>query len=141
MPLAAARIKVDTLHRQKMMEYLKSHNPFAVSNDDCLVNISTGVVAHDRVNVDRAQEIGRRINDAHTGKQLGQVSFKKCDQVVTFASMKKSVTLADSSKIHISSAELRQRLIAIASTQNNLNRYSIPTSCRLLLQPCSRMTD
>lgn len=116
--MSAARINTDVQHMEKFYVYLKNHNPFIVP-ENTLMNISTGLIADERVNVDKVSEIGKKINESITGKTVGDVKFKKSDQVVSFTIMKKGVLLDSTEKIHISSDELSQRLIAIASHSHN----------------------
>ena len=128
--MSNARVKNDALHMEKFLNFLKSHNPFSTPDGKSLVNISTGLIADERVNVERADEIGRKIQSSITGRSIGNMSFKRSEQVVTFSVMKKGVSIAPGEKIHVSTAELSQRLIAIASLsqQPDPNLYSYELS-------------
>ena len=48
---------------QKLLVFLRSHNPFTPGDLTQLRNISTGVVADHRVNVDDALNIGAKIKE------------------------------------------------------------------------------
>lgn len=100
---------------QKMLSFLQTQNPFTPTTDNVLVNIATGVVASDQVNVDEALIVGRKIHDSITNKTFSQVSLKRKKQAVTFAVAKKALRIDSGVKLHISSSELSQRLLAVAS--------------------------
>ena len=100
-------------HLRKFIDFFEIHNPFSDSCSE-LKNVATGVIASVKVNVDDAVDIGKSILNKINGKSVGKVSFKKADQAVTFASMRKSVKVGDK-EIHLSSEELSHRLLAAVS--------------------------
>ncbi len=108
------RIKQDKEDLDKCLHFLQHHNPFTVGVDDQLRNVSTGVIADSRVNVDDAIDIGQMINNKLTGQRYGDVVLKRADQATTFAVMRKPVKFKGDVDIHMSSAELFQRLFAMA---------------------------
>ena len=98
------------MNLRTFVNYLAVHNPLNTETSD-LVNVSTGVIASDNVNVDEAMEIGKNIVNNMDGKCLGDVSFKRKDQEKTFAVIKRSVKV-DGKEVQISSDQLYQRLLA-----------------------------
>ena len=135
------RVKKDSEDMQKMLSFLQTHNPFTPTTDNVLVNIATGVVASDQVNVDEALIVGRKIHDSITNKTFSQVSLKRKKQAVTFAVAKKALRIDSGVKLHISSSELSQRLLAVASCSQQQILLFIHISCQQLLQRCSLTTD
>ncbi|XP_071081970.1 uncharacterized protein [Haliotis cracherodii] len=107
------RIKQNYADLQTFLSFLRSHNPFMAAPEHQLRNIASEVVAVDKVNVDEAFEIGTRIQLNMTGMKFGDVVLKKSSQVVTFATMKKSIRLSDGAQLRMSSMELYQRLLAM----------------------------
>ena len=55
--------------KRSCMVFLLSHNPFTSDDPTQLRNISTGVVADNRVNVDDVLNIGAKIQERLTGKK------------------------------------------------------------------------
>ena len=64
-----------------VLEYLEGRNSF--SADISLRNVVTGVTSAKSVNGDRAKEIGHRVFDSITGKNVDECTFKREDQAVT----------------------------------------------------------
>ena len=78
-----------------------------------LRSITTGIVAEDKVNADKAKEVGEKILSSLTGKNVYDHSFRRKDQVVTMAS-KAAVKFHDG-KIQVDPQLLFQRLSIIAT--------------------------
>lgn len=95
----------------KFVQFLTIHNPFDQNSE--FRNISTGVVADERVDVATAIEIGRKLQNKITGQTIGKLVFKKSDKVSTFATMRKAVKVGDK-EIHLSSTKLYHRLLSIS---------------------------
>ena len=58
--IQANRRKENSQHLRNFIDFFDIHNPFKAPVDD-LINIATGVIASENVNVDEAVEIGRNI--------------------------------------------------------------------------------
>ena len=85
--------KEDQQHLRKFVDFFDIHDPFHSSSE--LRNIATGIIADEPVNADDAIKIGKEILNKIDGKMLGDISFKKKDQAITFGSMQKSVRVGD----------------------------------------------
>ena len=104
------RRKENCFHMTKFIEFLQSNNPFN-HHANSLVNVASGVVASSVVNADMALETGKKIVNQLNGMKVSEVHLKKKDQVVTFASMTKSIPV-DDKNVRVPSAQLYQRLLA-----------------------------
>ena len=79
------------------------------------MNVSTGLVADHRVNVDDALTIGAKIQERLTGKRFGDLTMKMKDQAQTFSIMRKPIKV-DGEDVRMSPAQLYHRLLCIART-------------------------
>jgi hypothetical protein len=122
-------IKKDLNDLQIFQAFLECHNQFTTADCNQLINISTGVIADDRMNVDNAISIGTAIHEL-TDKKFGDFTMKRSQQAQTFAIMRKSVKV-DGEDVSMGSAELHQRLLSIACTSSPPNadvfRYELAT--------------
>jgi hypothetical protein len=95
----------------EIIRYLSSRNPY--SEDPSLRSISTGVVADQKVNAEKAKEVGESILASMKGKLAHEHSFKKKDRVVTLA--EKSAVSIKGTAIQIDPQLLFQRFVLVAS--------------------------
>lgn len=79
-----ARQERDYKDTNELVAYLSQRNPF--SADPLLRSITTGVVAAEDVNADKAKKVGEKILSSMIGKNIHDHSFRKKGQVVTLAS-------------------------------------------------------
>ena len=79
-----ARQSRDDTDTRSLLDYLQHRNPF--ERDSSLQSIATGVTAESTVNADKAKEVGSKILQSMTGKNVSDFTFKK-DTVVTMDSM------------------------------------------------------
>lgn len=79
-----ARQERDHKEAHEIVTFLSLRNPF--SADPSLRSITTGIVAEDNVNADKAKEVGEKIPSSLTGKKVYDHSFRRKDEVVTMAS-------------------------------------------------------
>lgn len=79
------------INTHKILKYLQERNPF--TSDTSLRNISTGVRAHNTVNVDTAKAVGNVILAKMEGKTATEYTFRRNDQAVTLASVKVAVQI------------------------------------------------
>jgi hypothetical protein len=105
--------KQDCEDLQKFVTFLKNHNPFTVDDEEQLRNVSTGMIADERVNVDDALTIGLEIHKKITGQKFGDIVLKQVDQARTFNIMRKPIRIANED-VRMSSTELYQRLLSTA---------------------------
>ena len=104
------RLSRDHSDALKIVTYLSDRNPFNISND--LMNISTGEVCNEKVNVYQAKEIGETLIISLKDLSVFDYSFRKRDMAVTMPT-KSSVTI-DNENVSADSHLLFQRLITIA---------------------------
>ena len=103
----------DTL---KLLAAFKQWNPFI--EDESLHGIVNGVIAGERVNVDKSNQVGQKILESMVGQNMQEYSFKKKCQVVTLDS--KSAVDIKGEQVNIDPQLLFQRLSVIASNGENL---------------------
>jgi len=102
-----SRLKRDQQDGQKVHEYLVDRNPFTMC--DKLVNIHTGEIAGDSVNVDQAELIGKKIIAAMQGQDVKKYKFKRSEAAVVMKS--NSTVKVDNSVINVDPQLLFQRII------------------------------
>ena len=94
----------------ELVTYLSQRNPF--SADPSLRSITTGVVAGEDVNADKAKEVGEKVLCSMLGKTIHDHSFQKKDQVQTLASQ--SAVRFSEGSIQVDPQLLFQRLTVVA---------------------------
>ena len=97
-------------------------NPFSTKSS-ALRNIVTGVVAESRVNCDKSREVGGRVAEFRKGKNVIEHTFRKKDQVVTFAS--KAAVKLNNDEVQVDAQVMFQRLSVVTTT----GRYENPAQC------------
>ena len=65
------------------VQWLQTHPPFAGYQPDCVVSISTGVVADTSVNCDNAMQIGQAAASKITEKQFTEITLHRSDKIKT----------------------------------------------------------
>ena len=95
----------------EIVTFLSLRNRFRA--DPSLRSITTGIVAEDNVNADKAKEVGEKILSSLRGKNVYDHSSRRKDQVVTMAS--KAAVKFDDGKIEVDPQLLFQRLSIIAT--------------------------
>ncbi|KAK3924188.1 tRNA (guanine-N(7)-)-methyltransferase [Frankliniella fusca] len=79
--LLDSRVEKDRRHLSFFTEWLRGHSPFA-DRDGGLQCVSTGKVALEEVNCDRAEEIGVALMEKMYGKNFGSVSAQRKGRVI-----------------------------------------------------------
>ena len=79
-----SRIECDWKDINLVRDFFKERNPFKYGPELC--NIANGVHAHATVNVQEAEEMGKKIVSGMVGKTVDEISFKRKDQAVPHAS-------------------------------------------------------
>lgn len=97
---------------QIVIEYLKTKSPF--EGDTQLRNIANGIVAGDKVNVDRTRDVGLKILESMTGKTLKDHSFKKKDQVILMTQKRAEASAMKT----LDPSLLFQRIMTVAKRNN-----------------------
>ena len=82
------------------LKFLEIRNPYSSSTNDRLINIATGVVASNEVNVDDAINIGEKIMKKIGDCKFGDIKLVKKDQAITCNSMRKPVKLGSDEIFH-----------------------------------------
>ena len=106
-----ARQERDYKDTNELITFLSQRNPF--NPDPSLRSITSGVVAEDNVNADKANELGGKILSSLAGKNVHDHSFRRKDQVVTLGS-KTAVRFVEDC-IQVDPQLLFQRLSIVAS--------------------------
>lgn len=114
--MTKARQARDWKDTQTVLKYLQERNPF--TSDTSLRNISTGVHAHNTVNVDTAKDVGNAILTGMKGKTVAEYTFKRNNQAVTLDT--KSAVKIDGVMVQIDPQLLFQRLTIAAKRTDNL---------------------
>ena len=83
--VSAARQARDVSDTVDLIDYLNERDPFV--QNDSLFNIAKyGMTAQERVNVEKAREIGVKIVESMAGKSTDEFTFRKANQAVTLGS-------------------------------------------------------
>lgn len=108
-----AAVKLDHDDLQTFPSFLQVYNPFTTEDSTKLINIATGLVADDRVNVEEAVSIGQKVHEKITNLTWENITFNRSEQAKTFGIMRKAIQV-NKKEIRMSSPELYQRLLSIA---------------------------
>ena len=92
-----------------LIDYLNEIDPFV--QNDSLFNIANGVTAQERVNVEKAREIGVKIVESMAGKSTDEFTFRKANQAVTLGS--RSTVKIEGEHVKIDPRLLFQRMLTI----------------------------
>ena len=114
-----ARKERDFKDTNTPIAYFAQRNPFSTKSS-ALRNIATGVVAERRVNCDKSREVEGRVVEFLQGKNVIEHTFRKKDQVVTFAS--KAAVKLNNDEVQVDAQLMFQRLSVVATT----GRYENP---------------
>ena len=79
-----ARQARDVSDTVDLIDYLNERDPFL--HNDSLFNIANGITAQERVNVEKAREIGVKIVESMAGKSTDEFTFRKANKAVTLGS-------------------------------------------------------
>ena len=107
--MSDSRIKWDMKDTKTILEFMGARDPF--SEDSTLRSIVTGVIADNRVNVDKAKEVGQNILKTMAHKNTEGYTFKKDKQAITMDTYMISEVIHK--EIQVDPQLLFQRLIAI----------------------------
>ena len=108
---AQAQITRDHPDSLKILQYLQKRYTFTAKGN--LINLATGEVADESVNVHQAFEIGEKLICGVSNHLVFSFFFMRKDMVVPMKT--KSTLSIEAEKIHVDSALLFQRLIAVCS--------------------------
>ena len=82
--VSAAKQARDVSDTVDLIDYLNARDPFV--QNDSLSNIANGLTVQERVNVEKAREIGVKIVESMAGKLTDEFIFRKANQAVTLGS-------------------------------------------------------
>ena len=82
--VSAARQARDVSDTVDLIDYLNERDPFV--HNDLLFNIANDMRAQERVNVEKAREIGVKIVESMARKSTDEFTFRKANQAVTLRS-------------------------------------------------------
>lgn len=115
-----SRIERDNHDTSKLLCFLAENTPFA--EDPSLRNITSGVTADEKVNVDTARSVGQEIMDSMTGENVNTYTFKKKSVAVTLAN--KAAPVIDGQSVAVDPAFMFQRLVTVAgNSEDDLESY------------------
>ena len=106
---AQAQITRDHSDGLKILQYLQERDPLTAEKN--LINLATGEVADESANVHQAFEIGKKLIHGMSNQLVFSFFFRCKDMVVPMKT--KSLLSIEGEKIHVDSALLFQRLIAV----------------------------
>ena len=112
--MSDSRIKRDMKDTKKIPEFMGARDPF--SQDSTLRSIVTGVIADNRVNVDKAKEVGQNILKTMTHKNTEEYTFKKDKQAITMD--RYIISEVIHKEIQVDPQLLFQRLITVRNYAN-----------------------
>ena len=107
--VSAARQARDVSDTVDLIDYLNERDPFV--QNDSLFNISNGMTAQERVNVEKAREIGVKIVESMAGKSTDEFTFPKANRDVTLGS--RSTVKIKAEHVNIDPQLLFQRLLTV----------------------------
>ena len=107
--VSAARQARDVSDTVDLFDYLNEKDPFV--QNDSLFNIANGMTAKERVNVEKAREIGVEIVESMAGKSTDEFTFRKANQAVTLGS--RSTVKIKGEYVNIDPQFLFQRLLTV----------------------------
>ena len=105
---SAARMKRDTKDVQIILNYFLERKPFASDSQE-LRSLSSGVIADNSVNADRAEAVGQTIVKSMHGKSVAEYKFSKKDQVTALAAT--TYLTVEGEQLEIDPKQLFQRLL------------------------------
>ncbi|CAH0757850.1 unnamed protein product [Diatraea saccharalis] len=113
-----ARIKRDRTDIAKLFQWLKTHDPFRIT--DKIVCISKGIVGHNEINCHKARDIGRDMMLAKVGCNYNDIRFSRKQRVITLQNMTASVKTSDGEKVAIDSDLIMRRILFSKQSQQEL---------------------
>lgn len=118
--LGQARQTQDAADRNRLFEWLKSHNPFEYS--DKLVSIFTGVEADSRINCDNAVTIGSEQHMQMMGQNFADLKLQKKKQVQPLSAMRSTIKVRNESVI-VNEQQMLNRILAVLQSSNDLRDF------------------
>ena len=112
--MSDSRIKRDMKDTKTILEFMEARDPF--SEDSTLRSIVTGVIADNRVYVDKAKEVGQNILKTMIHKSTEEYTFKKDKQAITMDTYIISEVIHK--EIQVDPQLLFQRLMAVRNYAN-----------------------
>ena len=107
------RIKWDMKGTKTILKFMEARDPFS---EDSTLSIVTGVIADNRVNVDKAEEVGQNILKTMTHKNTAGYTLKKDKQAITMDTY--MIPEVIHKQIQVDPRLLFQRLIAVKNYTN-----------------------
>ena len=104
------RINEDTDAINKIIDYLKEHNPFNINSQD-LVDISTGM-SYPNANAHKALEIGNNILKNMDGVEVAKYKFRKAERIMPMGEK----VMAGKEELIVDPQLLYQRMLILANS-------------------------
>ena len=121
-------------HTVDLIDYHNERDPFV--QNDWLFNISNSMIAQERINVEKAREIGVKIVESIARKSTDEFTFRKANQAVTLGSW--STVKIKGEHVNIDPQLLFQRLPTVRECCDDvasLFQYELCTYLLLYLNP------
>ena len=103
--------------RNRLFEWLKSHNPFKYS--DKLVSIFTGVEADSRINCDNAVTIGSEQHTQMIGQNFADLKLQKKKRVQPLSAMRSTVKVRNEPLV-VNEQQMLNRILAVLQSSNEI---------------------
>lgn len=111
----------DAKDRNTFVDWLQIHSPFEYPAQE-LVNISTGRIAEDTINCDKAHEIGTMLMKGVVGQNLATVKMRRKDKVKSQVAVVKGIKIRDDI-IAVNPEQLFHRIMCLSNGADDLRRY------------------
>lgn len=119
--LRESRQKRDHLDTDKILDWLRLHSPFCRTSS-CLVNIATGRIANEKVNCDRALDIGIESMKKMQGIPFSKISLRRKDAVISLAAAVKGMVVRDKIE-NVNLDQLFHRMLLIKESDEELEEF------------------
>lgn len=118
--LRQARQTQDDADRNRLVGWLKSHNPFEYR--DKLVSIFTGVEADSSINCDNAVTIGSEQHTQMMGQNYADLKLQKKKRVQPLSAMRATVKVRNEPLV-VNEQQMLNRILAVLQTSNDLRDF------------------
>ena len=115
-----ARARRDTHDTIRLVNWFDSYDPFDLT-EPSLRSISSGLTAQDgdKINCDRAEEVGLEIHRHIDDAEVSDVSFKRSNQIQGLSHLQKGIKRGQET-VHIENANIFSRLIVLADRSDSM---------------------
>ena len=112
-----------------ILNWLQQHSPFAYLAVDGLVSISTGIVAGEAANADKAYEVGKAVAQSLTGQSHACVKLKRKDSVISISAVN-NTAIVRGQEVKLNSTLLFMRMTCVIKSDKEMKEYLQHEFCR-----------